>query len=262
MGMLAKIRRMHLRDGLSIREISRRTGLSWNTVRQWLRQDCVTEPKYPKRTTTSMLDAWIEPLAAALRADAHRPSREGRTAKALGYPGSYPRVVVWVRRWREAQANAPRHAAFVPLSFEPGDAFQFDWSCEYAFVGGLRRRAEVAHTKLAHSRAFWLSAYPMQSHEMLFDAHAQAFAAFDGVPRRGLYDNMKTAVDKVGLGKARSINLRFAAMCSHYLFEPVFCNPAAGWEKGLVEKNVQDRRRQVWREALERRWTDFATLNA
>jgi len=267
--MLAKIRRMHLRDGLSIREISRRTGLSRNTVRQWLRQEGVTEPKYPKREEVSVLDAWAEHLETALRADQHRPRRERRTAKALfeqiralGYGGSYPRVVVWVRRWREAQANAPRRAAFVPMSFELGDAFQFDWSCEYVFVGGLRRRLEVAHTKLASSRAFWLTAYPTQSHEMLFDAHARAFAAFGGIPRRGIYDNMKTAVDKVGVGKARSVNIRFAAMCSHYLFETEFCNPASGWEKGVVEKNVQDRRRQVWREAAERRWPDLATLNA
>ncbi len=121
---------------------------------------------------------------------------------------------------------------------------------------------EVAHTKLAASRAFWLKAYPAQSHEMLFDAHAHAFAAFGGIPRRGIYDNMKTAVDKVGVGKQRSVNVRFLAMCSHYLFEPEFCNPASGWEKGVVEKNVQDRRRQIWREVAERRWSDLTSLNA
>jgi transposase len=266
--MLAKIRRMRLREGLPIREISRRTGLSKNTVKQWLRREGVTEPKYPKRTTKSVLDPWTQHLEAALRTDEHRPARDRRTAKALfeqiramGYGGSYPRVVVWVRRWREQQANAPRRAAFVPMSFELGDAFQFDWSCEYVFVGGLRRRLEVAHTKLASSRAFWLTAYPSQSHEMLFDAHARAFAAFGGVPRRGIYDNMKTAVDKVGIGKARTVNIRFQAMCSHYLFETEFCNPASGWEKGVVEKNVQDRRRQIWREAAERRWSDLDALN-
>lgn len=211
MGMLAKIRQLHLRDGLSIREVCRRTGLSRNTVQQWLRRVDATEPKYPKRQETSVLDPWAEQLDAALRADAHRAVRERRTAKALfeqsralGYRGSYPRVVVWVRRWREREAAAPRRAAFVPLAFELGDAFQFDWSCEYAFVGGLRRRLEVAHTKLAASRAFWLTAYPTQSHEMLFDAHGRAFAAFGGIPRRGIYDNMKTAVDRVGVGTRNS----------------------------------------------------------
>jgi DNA replication protein DnaC len=150
----------------------------------------------------------------------------------------------------------------VPLSFGLGEAFQFDWSCEYVFVGGLRRRLEVAHVKLAASRAFWMGAYPSQAHEMLFDAHTRAFAAFGGVPRRGIYDNMKTAVDQVGRGKAGTVNARFQALCGHYLFEPEFCNRAAGWEKGIVEKNVQDRRRSIWREATERRWADLDTLNA
>jgi len=267
--MLAKIRRMHLRDGMSIREVCRRTGLSRNTVRHWLRQEGVTEPKYPKRASGSAVDAFGEHLEAGLRADAQRPVRERRRARALfeqiraiGFRGSYPRVVVWVRQWRERQAAAPRRAAFVPMSFELGEAFQFDWSCEYLFVGGLRRRLEAAHLKLAASRAFWLVAYPAQSHEMLFDAHTRSFAALGGVPRRGIYDNMKTAVDSVGVGKARAVNARFAAMCSHYLFEPEFCNPASGWEKGVVEKNVLDRRRSIWREAAERRWPDLAALNA
>jgi transposase len=56
----------------------------------------------------------------------------------------------------------------------------------------------------------------------------------------------KTAVDRIGTGKARQVNARFAATASHYLFEPEFCNPASGWEKGPVKKNVQDARRRLW----------------
>ncbi len=81
---------------------------------------------------------------------------------------------------------------------------------------------------------------------MLFDAHNHAFRVLGGVPRRGIYDNMRTAVDKVGRGKERSVNTRFLAMVSHYLFEAQFCNPAAGWEKGQIEKNVQDARHRLW----------------
>ena len=95
----------------------------------------------------------------------------------------------------------PRGAAFVPLSFALGEAFQFDWSTEYVVIGGLRRTLQAAHMKLTASRAFWMVAYPGQSHEMLFDAYTRSFEALGGVPRRGIYDNMKTAVDKVGTGK-------------------------------------------------------------
>ncbi len=190
--MLAKIRRMYFRDNLSLREIAKRSGLSRNTLRRWLRQHDVTEPAYPARVSPSILDPYRGQLEAWLRTDSHRPKRDRRTARVLfqhlqaqGYPGGYGRVATFVRRWRIEGGAIPHRSAFVPLRFGPGEAFQFDWSCEYAVIGGVRKRLEVAHAKLAASRAFWLVAYPMQSHEMLFDAHARAFAAFGGIPRRG-----------------------------------------------------------------------------
>ncbi len=270
MAMLAKIRRMFYREHLSKREIARKTGLSRTTINRWLKDKAgEVEPKYAQRKAISKLDHYAETLSGWLKTNAQRSRRERRTVYSMyrelvatGYRGGYGRVAAFARRYRAEQSEQAAGQGFVPLKFALGEAFQFDWSTEYAFVGGLRRRLEVAHTKLCASRAFWLSAYYSQAHEMLFDAHTRAFAAFGGVPARGIYDNMKTAVDKVGRGKARNINARFEAMSSHYLFEPEFCNVAAGWEKGVVEKNVQDRRRQIWREAAEQRWADLAALNA
>jgi len=167
----------------------------------------------------------------------------------LGFGGSYDRVAAFARQWREGQTewvNSARKRTYVPLSFAPGEAFQFDWSEDWAVIGGERTKLQVAHFKLSNSRAFYLRAYLLQTHEMLFDAHAHAFHAFGGVPRRGIYDNMKTAVDKVRSGKDRDVNARFEAMVSHYLFDAEFCNPASGWEKGQVEKNVRDSRHRIW----------------
>ena len=269
MSLLSKIRRMHLRERLSLREIARRTGLSRNTLRHWLRQPEMTEPKYPVRQVPSVLDAYREQVETWLRTDSHRPRKERRTARMLfqllqaqGYRGGYGRVAAFVRRWKEEGGAQPLRQAFVPLLFPPGDAFQFDWSSDHAVIGGIRRHLQVAHIKLAHSRAFLLVAYYAQSHEMLFDAHARGFRVFGGVSRRGVYDNMKTAVDKVGRGKERTVNARFHAMCGHYLIEPEFCSKAAGWEKGIVEKNVQDRRRQLWQGVLQRHWNSLEELNA
>ncbi len=150
----------------------------------------------------------------------------------------------------------------MPLSFELGEAFQFDWSEEGLVVGGIYYRLQVSHMKLCASRAFWLVAYPSQGHEMLFDAHTRSFAALGGVARRGIYDNMKTAVDKVKKGKGRIVNTRFEALCAHYLVDADFCNVASGWEKGVVEKNVQDSRRRIWIDAAKLRFGSFAELNA
>jgi transposase len=102
----------------------------------------------------------------------------------------------------------------VPLVFQPGEAFQFDWSEDWAILGGERVKLQAAHTKLSHSKAFIVRAYPLQTHEMLFDALTQAFRVLGGVPQRGIFDNMRTAVDKIGKGKARQVNARFTAMAS------------------------------------------------
>jgi len=268
MDMIGKVRRMKLRDQLTHSEIARRTGLSRNTVKKWLKADSTVEPKYRRRGTAKVLKPFEPTLVAALKADALRPREQRRTARALllqlqaqGYRGSYSTLTEFIRDWKaESGKSTPR--AFVPLSFEFGEAFQFDWSEEGIMVGGVYYRAQVAHLKLCASKAFWLVAYPSQGHEMLFDAHTRAFAALGGVPRRGIYDNMKTAVDKVGKGKGRVVNARFAAMCSHYLFDADFCNVASGWEKGVVEKNVQDSRRSIWIEAREKTFDSFAALNA
>jgi hypothetical protein len=172
-------------------------------------------------------------------------------------------VTDFIRMWRVAQGKSISTSAFVPLRFELGEAFQFDWSEEGLVIGGMYRKLQVAHTKLCASRAFWLTAYLSQGHEMLFDAHTRAFKALGGVARRGIYDNMKTAVDKVPRkGKGRLVNARFAVMCSHYLFEPDFCNVASGWEKGVVEKNVQDSRQRIWASAREERFGSLAELNS
>ena len=268
MEMIGRIRRLHSRGKKSAREIARATGLSRNTVAKWLRGP-VTEPKYRRGGRAKKLDGFVEVLVQALTADAHRPKKQRRTARALfkeirdqGYAGGYTRVTDFVRAWRQQEGSAVGGGAFVPLSFELGEAFQFDWSEEGLVVGGIYYRAQVAHMKLCASRAFWLVAYPGQGHEMLFDAHNRGFAALGGVARRGIYDNMRTAVDKVKKGKGRVVNARFAAMCAHYLFDADFCNVASGWEKGVVEKNVQDSRRRIWIEAGRQRFGSFTEVNA
>ena len=188
------VRRLRFRHGVSISEIARRLGLSRNTVKRWLKADPGAEPKYRRKPRPTKLSPYEGQLVRWLEADSRRPKRERRTAlalcaqlQALGYPGSYTRVSEYIRRWR-AEGGRSLKSAFVPLKFELGEAFQFDWSEEPLVVGGVYRKLQVAHIKLCASRAFLLVAYPSQSHEMLYDAHTRAFRAFEGIPRRGIYE--------------------------------------------------------------------------
>jgi transposase len=255
MELLSVIRRWRHRDHFSIREISRRTGLSRNTVRKYLRTDGV-EPRFSVPERTSKLDPYADKLSHMLLLETGKSRKQKRTIRqlhadlvALGYEGSYNRVAAFAREWKAARQREQQtcgRGAFVPLAFRPGEAFQFDWSEDWAIIGGERTKLQVAHFKLSYSRAFILRAYPQQTHEMLFDAHNHAFRVLGGVPQRGIYDNMRTAVDKIGRGKQRQVNVRFSAMVSHFMFEAEFCNPASGWEKGQIEKNVQDARHRLW----------------
>ena len=265
---LGRIRRLFYRDGESLSEISRKTGFSRNTVKHWLKTPEGTEPKYRRLNPNTKVAPYAAQLIKALETDARRPKRDRRSALKLfgelqagGFTGNYCRVTEFIRRWRTDGGTAVSKA-YVPLHFELGEAFQFDWSEEHLIIGGVWRKILASHLKLCASRAFVVQAYPTQGHEMLFAAHTSAFAALGGIPRRGIYDNMKTAVDKVKKGKARIVNSRFAAMASHYLFDPDFCNVASGWEKGVVEKNVQDSRQRIWQDAGKERFRSFDELNA
>ena len=266
--LLSVIRRWHGRDELPIREITRRTGLSRNTVKKYLATGDVS-PQYPARKSVSKLAPYAETLASWLAREASRGRKRRRNLKqlhrdlvALGFDGSYGRIAAFARDWRQRErerANRASRGTFVPLIFAPGEAFQFDWSEDWIRIGGKSTKLQMAHFKLCHSRAFFLRAYPLQTHEMLFDAHNHAFRVLGGVSERGIYDNMKTAVDKVGRGKQRQVNARFRAMVSHFLYEAKFCNPGAGWEKGQVEKNVRDARHRLLQDAPA--FVDLAALN-
>ena len=190
--MYAKIRRMFYREHLSISEIQRRTTLSRNTIKKWLREPSGSVRKYQRASKVIGKLTPFEPrLLLSLEADSRRPKRDRRTALMLfdemrqtGYSGGYSILTDFVRNWRQHSTSATGKSAFVPLKFELGEAFQFDWSEEWLVIGGIHRKILAAHTKLCASRAFLLSAYPTQSHEMLFDAHTRAFSALGGVPAR------------------------------------------------------------------------------
>jgi hypothetical protein len=148
----------------------------------------------------------------------------------------------------------------VPLSFAPGEAYQFDWSHEIVLMNRMPVTVKVAHLRLCHSRMPFVRAYPRESQEMVFEAHARAFEFYRGACTRGIYDNMKTAVETVFVGKDRQFNRRFLQMCGHYLVEPTACTPASGWEKGQVENQVGNLRERLFTPRL--RVTSYDELNA
>jgi transposase len=240
---VAKIRRAYFVQGKAIKAICRELRVSRKAVRKVLRSKA-TEFRYHRdQQPLRRIGPCQDELDRLLAANEAKPSRERLTLvrifeelRALGYEGGYDAVRRYARAWQDEQARISH--AYVPLSFAPGEAYQFDWSHEVVLINGTTVTVKVAHVRLCHSRMLFVRAYPRETQEMVFDAHDRAFAFFKGTCTRGIYDNMKTAVDTIYVGRERAYNRRFLQMCSHYLVEPVACTPASGWEKGQVENQV------------------------
>jgi transposase len=264
---IAKVRRLHFVEKRPIKAIVRATRLSRNTVRSILRSEEETERRYERREQPRpQLGAHVAALDEMLAANAARSSRERLSYQRIfedlrlqGYRGSYDNVRRYAHAWAERQGELSAEA-YVPLLFAPGEAYQFDWSHECVVLDGVTTMAKVAQVRLCHSRMLFVRAYPREAQEMVFDAHEKAFQFFKGVAKRGIYDNMKTAVDAVFVGKERAFNRRFSQLLSHHLVEPTACTPSAGWEKGQIENQVGFVRRRLFSPRLK--FKSYEELNA
>ena len=263
---IARIRRAHFVQGKTIKEIVRELHVSRNTVRKVLRSGETAFSYQRERQPLPRIGPFQAELDRLLEANEGKAARERLThirifeeLRGLGYEGGYDAVRRYARGWRRVR-SATVAGAFVPLSFAPGEAYQFDWSHEVVLLNGATVTVKVAHVRLCHSRMFYIRAYPRETQEMVLDAHDRAFAFFKGACTRGIYDNMKTAVETIFVGKDRLYNRRFLQMCGHHLVDPVACTPASGWEKGQVENQVGLVRERFFTPRL--RFKNYDELNA
>jgi transposase len=262
---IRKIRIAFTRDKKSIRQIARDFNLSRNTVKKVLQSDSTKFTYVRSNSSKPKLGLYVNELTARLDAEADLPQKQRSTAFLMyedlqrkGFDGSYDSVRKFVHNWRRSKSCQPV-TAFIPQRFAAGDAHQFDWSYETVEIAGVLTQIKLAHFRLCHSRKFFCIAYLRESLEMVLDAHIKAFSFFGGSCRRGIYDNLKTVVTKILQGKGRIFNSRFLQLASHYLFEPVACTPASGWEKGQVENQVSFIRKRLF--TPRRKFADIDALN-
>ena len=240
------IRRKVRVDGLSQRVVARELGHSRKTVKKALEHPLPLgyRRKQPRRQpvlepVTAIIEAW-------LAADRARPRKQRHTAKRVlerlrdehQFTGSYSPIQRFVASWRRRQ-GLQTSGVFVPLVFGAGEEAQVDWGEATVLVGGQERVLQFFCVRLAFSRATFVRAYERQDQVSFLDGHVRALAFFGGVPKRLAYDNLKTAVIRVGRGRERDLNPKFLELRSWYLFDTRFCNVASGHEKGHVENLVK-----------------------
>jgi transposase len=195
---IARIRRAFFVQDKPIKVICRELRVSRKVVRKVIRSEA-TEFHYERGTQPlPKIGPWRDRLDSLLLANELKAPRERLTLirvfeklRRLGYEGSYDAVRRYARAWCRKRGAATAEA-YVPLSFAPGEAYQFDWSHEIIVLNGTTVTVKVAHVRLCHSRMLFVRAYPRETQEMVFDAHDRAFAFFRGTCTRGIYDNLWT----------------------------------------------------------------------
>jgi len=172
---IGEIRRAFFERHMPIKEIVRSLFVSRATVRKVIR-GTATEFRYERGVQPApKLGEWVEVLTAILEKEAKLPRRERRSTQRLfeelrgrGYDGAHDSVHRFAKAWRNERVRVPVQA-FVPLSFAPGEAYQFDWSHETITLQGLPLTIKVAHMKLSHSRMPFVRAYFRETQELVFD---------------------------------------------------------------------------------------------
>lgn len=243
------IRRKVLVDGMSQREAAEELGHSRKTIAKALAQPLAPkyELKQPRKKpkldpVRPLIDAWLEE-------DRRRPRKQRHTAMRIyqrlcadyEFDGSYPVVSRYVAQWKQQQGLSAE--VFMPLVFTPGQEAQVDWGEATVILCGVEQKLQFFCLKCCYSKRLFVRAYRRATLESFLDGHVQAFAHLGGVPLRLAYDNLKTAVIRVGRGRERQLHRRFQELRSWCLFDSRFCNPAKGNEKGHVENLVKHTQR-------------------
>ena len=247
------IRRAYYHEHKSVRAIARELGHGRRVVREAIAGTNPPPRRYrlTKRKARPTLDPVVALIDAWLAADRAAPRKQRHTAKRIydrlvaehGFAGSERIVRQYVRAWRQTHEGG--EAAFVPLAHAPGAEAQCDWGEASARIAGVEQKVYLFCLRLAYSLKAFVCAFPTMRQECFLAGHVAAFAAFGGVPRRIVYDNLATAVAKVLHGRTRVEQEGFIAFRGHYLYSSHFCLPGreGAHEKPLVETLVGYARR-------------------
>jgi len=241
-----EIRQRVLRDGVSIRQIQRETGLHFKTLKRILSHASPPSFQCPERRRPK-IGPYLERIGAILEADTEMPRKQRHTAKRIfeviqaeGYDGGYTQVKEAVRELKRTSREV-----FVPLIHRPGEA-QVDFGQALVKMDGVLRKVMFFAMALPYSDAMFIVSYPRECTETFQDGHVQATEFFEGVPRRISYDNAKTSVAQIVGTRTRKLTDGFLQLQSHYLFEEHFCRVRRANEKGVVEGVVKYARRNYF----------------
>ena len=247
--LFAAIRRDERVDGLSIRQLADRHQVHRRTVRQALASAVPPERKTPVRVSRR-LEHFKPIIDAMLREDLDAPRKQKHTARRVlarlvdehqAEQVSYSTVRDYVARRRpEIAIEAGRQlaAGFVPQTHAPGAEAEVDYADLWVMLRGVKTKTQLFTLRLSHSGKAVHRAFPTQGQEAFLEGHVNAFTELGGVPTVHIrYDNLKSAVSRVLVGRNRVESQRWLMFQAHMGFDAFYCQPGVdgAHEKGGVE---------------------------
>jgi len=258
-----RIRRAYYVEEKSIRQIARELHHSRDTVKKAIESAEAATYTLKKPRPAPVLGPYMARIDELLEENERLPRKQRRTGRKIyeeieadGYTGSESRVRGYIAEKRQAKK---KRKVYIPLEFDPGEDAQVDWGEALVVLNSEQMTVQLFLMRLCYSRRLFVMAFPTQKQEAFFAGHVRAFHFFGGVPKRIVYDNLKTAVFRILEGRNRKEQERFILFRSHYLFESRFCTPGQGHEKGRVEKGVGFGRRNFLAAVPE--FASFQKLN-
>jgi transposase len=241
------VRHKVLVEGRSQRHVARELGIARETVRKYLTESIPirkeTQPR-PRPVWATVRERVETLLAESVQWTGGKQrltaTRLHELLVAEGHEVGVTLVKEAVAEWKRQ-----RREVFVPLTYRPGDLAEVDFFEVLVDIDGARRKAWLFLIRLMYSGRDFAWIYERQDQVSFLDGHVRAFAHFGGVPARLAYDNLRAAVVRILVGGERTLTARFSALASHYLFEPCFCRPGQGHDKGGVEARGKALRQQA-----------------
>lgn len=249
------IKRLYEREGVSIREIMRRTGYHYETVRKYLDMEDFNEPSYPLRNSVSLLDPLKPVIDQWLTDDLKAPRKQRHTAKRIyqrlqeEYPDQLEvklRTVQYYVSSKKKELYQSQQKARLPLYHPPGEA-QVDFG-HFSYINNSGDMVDALKLTMSfpYSNQSYCQIFGGENQQCLLQGMKNIFEHMGKVPYRIVFDNLSSAVAHMGKGHERTLTEGFKRFMTHYKFEAAFCNGSAGWEKGNVENKVGYERRNMF----------------
>ncbi|MHC4546308.1 MAG: IS21 family transposase [Planctomycetota bacterium] len=234
------------RDGMSLRAICRTYHHSHHTVTRALNNPEPAPYTRSKPPRAPVLGPFMHIIDQILLDDRSEPGKQQHKASKIyrrlrdeyGYNGGYDQVRRYVKKCRRKERET-----FIPLAHYPGQRLEADFGHIHVDFPEGRKKTPVLITTWSHSGFRFAISFPTERLECVLTGLVQAFEFFGCVPKQLWWDNPKTVVTEIFKGRRRTMHPRYAALASHYTFEPLFCMPAKANEKPHVENSVFDLQR-------------------